>query len=74
MPKTKVAKTFYKFIMQHLLLQFFMEYVKKVGRNDRLNFLTLKFEHENVQSLAARWKSILMQLGGQHWLHMEMCV
>jgi hypothetical protein len=41
-----------------------MENVKKVGLDDRLNFLTLNFEHENVQSLVARWKSILVQLGG----------
>jgi hypothetical protein len=31
MPKSKVAKTFYKFIMQRLLLQFFMEKSEKVG-------------------------------------------
>ena len=30
MPRLKVANTFYKFIMQHLLLPFFMENVKKL--------------------------------------------
>jgi len=66
MPKSKVAKTFYKFIMQHLLLQFpeGMQNVKKVGLIDQLNFWTLNFEHGIIQYLEAHWKSILVQLGG----------